>query len=166
MESSPALPSYPIHSPSPSPSPSTCPPIRFKFLVCLVPGLRTAIHFFVLRRFAVGVGKFYLLGSSGGQSGWLEGWAARNAGLLSSSRSMRRIMGYGRKSTWNLERNRNQWIKLGFSISRFSWFRIILTFGHWTPEVRGSSPPWRSHRPRNICRPKWTAPSQPPGSLV
>jgi len=56
---------YPI----PPPPSFLSQPIRFKFLVCPVPGLRTAIHFFVLRRFAVGVGKFYLLGSSGGQSG-------------------------------------------------------------------------------------------------
>lgn len=41
--------------------------VCFMFFVFL--RLRTAIHFLVLRRFAVVVGKFYLLGSSGGQSG-------------------------------------------------------------------------------------------------
>lgn len=40
--------------------------------------------------------------ASGGQSGWLDGWAARNAGWFSSSRSIRKMMGNGRKSTWNL----------------------------------------------------------------
>lgn len=40
--------------------------------------------------------------ASGGQSGWLDGWAARNAGWFSSSRSIRNMMGNGRKSTWNL----------------------------------------------------------------
>lgn len=43
------------------------------------------------------------LAASGGQSGWLDGWAARNAGWLSSSLSMRKMIGYGLKSTWNLD---------------------------------------------------------------
>lgn len=42
------------------------------------------------------------LAASGGQSGWFDGCAARNAGWLSSSLSMRKMMGYGRRSTWNL----------------------------------------------------------------
>lgn len=42
------------------------------------------------------------LAASGGQSGWWDGWAARNAGWLSNSLSMRKIIGYGLKSTWNL----------------------------------------------------------------
>lgn len=71
---------------------------------CEISKLQT-FYFFVFLRFAVGCGKFYLFGNSGGQSGWLEGWAARKAGLLSNSRSMRKIMGYGRKSTWNLKAN-------------------------------------------------------------
>lgn len=43
--------------------------------------------------------------ASGGQSGWLDGWAARNAGWFSSSRSIRKMIGKGRRSTWNLWRN-------------------------------------------------------------
>lgn len=84
-----------------------CRLVGFSPVIDVLCVLQTASHFLVLRRFAVVIGKFYLLGSSGGQSGWLEGWAARNAGLLSSSRSIRNIMGYGRKSTWNLRGN--QW---------------------------------------------------------
>lgn len=37
--------------------------------------------------------------ASGGQSGWLEGCAARKAGCVSNSRSIRNIIGKGRKST-------------------------------------------------------------------
>lgn len=43
---------------------------------------------------------------------------------------------------------------------------FLFTFWHWTPEVRGSNRPWRSHRPHSTFRPRWTAPSPPPGSHV
>jgi len=63
--------------------------------------------------------------ASGGQSGWLDGWAARNAGWFSSSRSIRKMMGNGLKSTWNL--GRNDQIKL--HIQKFD-FNIIILVEH------------------------------------
>lgn len=40
--------------------------------------------------------------ASGGQSGWLLGWAAVKAGWCSKWRSTLRIVGKGLRSTWNL----------------------------------------------------------------
>lgn len=73
------------------------------------------------------------LAASGGQSGWFDGCAARNAGWLSSSRSMRNMIGYGRKSTWNLwtKRTKNQhfWIDKNVCIVQAKYLRALNTCG-------------------------------------
>lgn len=100
--------------------------------------------------------------ASGGQSGWLDGWAARNAGWFSSSRSIRNIMGNGRKSTWNLQRNQissiyEVWIQYYF-ITRPC---PCLTFAHWTLVEWGSSLQWIFHHQHSICQHMQTTAFQP-----
>ena len=87
------------------------------------------------------------LGASGGQSGWLFGCAALNAGWFSRSRSMRRMLGNGLKSTWNLITHS------GWEWAGWPFYHLYAqTFGRWRLAEWGSSLP-RWFRPQhNICQ--------------
>lgn len=93
----------------------------------------------------------YYLAASGGQSGWFDGCAARNAGWLSNSRSIRKMIGYGRKSTWNLS-NGNHLL-----VTVYMWSSNTLTFVRWKLAAPNNSRPSIFRRRRKIYRPMLTA---------